>query len=88
MTMADAKQTLSNRLAKLHRRMEEAQVDAYLVLSSDAHLNEYVPEYTRRQDGHHRVPGLRRRRLGLPGWEPSVRGLPLPHSGGRRGRPR
>ena len=36
MIMADAKQTLSNRLTKLHRRMEEAQVDAYLVLSSDA----------------------------------------------------
>ena len=47
--MADSKQTLSNRLANLHRRMEEAQVDAYLVLSSDAHLNEYVPEYTRRR---------------------------------------
>ena len=49
MTMADSKQTLSNRLTKLHRRMEEAQVDAYLVLSSDAHLNEYAPEYTRRR---------------------------------------
>ena len=49
MIMADAKQTLSNRLTKLYRRMEEAQVDAYLVLSSDAHLNEYVPEYTRRR---------------------------------------
>ena len=49
MTMADSKQTLSDRLARLHRRMEEAQVDAYLVLSSDAHLNEYAPEYTRRR---------------------------------------
>ena len=49
MTMADSKQTLSNRLTELHRRMEEAKVDAYLVLSSDAHLNEYVPEYTRRR---------------------------------------
>ena len=47
--MGDSKQTLSNRLAKLHQRMGEAQVDAYLVLSSDAHLNEYVPEYTRRR---------------------------------------
>ena len=47
--MADTRQTLSNRLTKLHRRMEEAQVDAYLVLSSDAHLNEYAPEYTRRR---------------------------------------
>ena len=49
MIMADSKQTLSNRLTELHRRMEEAQVDAYLVLSSDAHLNEYAPEYTRRR---------------------------------------
>ena len=49
MTMADSKQTLSNRLTRLHRLMEEAQVDAYLVLSSDAHLNEYAPEYTRRR---------------------------------------
>ena len=47
--MADTKQTLSNRLSNLHRRMAEAQIDAYLVTSSDAHLNEYVPEYTRRR---------------------------------------
>lgn len=47
--MADTRQTLSNRLTRLHGRMEEAQLDAYLVLSSDAHLNEYVPEYTRRR---------------------------------------
>ena len=47
--MTDSKETLSNRLTRLHRRMEEAQVDAYLVLSSDAHLNEYAPEYTRRR---------------------------------------
>ena len=47
--MADSRQTLSERLTRLHRRMEEAQVDAYLVLSSDAHLNEYAPEYTRRR---------------------------------------
>ena len=57
MIMADAKQTLSNRLTKLHRRMEEAQVDAYLVLSSDAHLNEYVPEYTRRRTAITGFPG-------------------------------
>ena len=47
--MADTKQALSNRLSNLHRRMAEAQIDAYLVTSSDAHLNEYVPEYTRRR---------------------------------------
>ena len=47
--MADTRQTLSHRLTELHQRMKEAQVDAYLVLSSDAHLNEYVPEYTRRR---------------------------------------
>ena len=47
--MADTKQALSNRLSNLHRRMAEAQIDVYLVTSSDAHLNEYVPEYTRRR---------------------------------------
>ena len=29
--------------------MKESRVDVYLVLSSDAHLNEYVPEYSRRR---------------------------------------
>ncbi len=47
--MSDDKETLSQRLSDLHGRISEANVDAYLVLSSDAHLNEYVPEYTRRR---------------------------------------
>ena len=47
--MADTKQTLSDRLSSLHSLMAEAQIDAYLVTSSDAHLNEYVPAYTRRR---------------------------------------
>ena len=33
----------------MYQRMKEAQVDLYLVPSSDAHLNEYVPEYSRRR---------------------------------------
>lgn len=40
---------LTSRLDALHRRMREARIDAYLVPSSDAHLNEYVPEYGRRR---------------------------------------
>jgi Xaa-Pro aminopeptidase len=48
-TMSDDKETLSQRLSDLYGRISEAKVDAYLVLSSDAHLNEYVPEYTRRR---------------------------------------
>jgi Xaa-Pro aminopeptidase len=33
----------------MYQLMKNAQVDAYLVLSSDAHLNEYTPEYSRRR---------------------------------------
>ena len=40
---------LTSRLDALHRSMKEAQVGAYLVPSSDAHLNEYVPEYACRR---------------------------------------
>ena len=47
--MSREKQTPTQRLTDLCQQMEEAGVDAYLVLSSDAHLNEYVPEYTRRR---------------------------------------
>ena len=47
--MSDDKETLSQRLSDLYGRISEANIDAYLVLSSDAHLNEYVPEYTRRR---------------------------------------
>ena len=47
--MADQQERLSGLLETLYERMKEARVDAYLVLSSDAHLNEYVPEYSRRR---------------------------------------
>ena len=47
--MAIDKEGISQRLQRLYDRLAEHQVDAYLVLSSDAHLNEYVPEYTRRR---------------------------------------
>ena len=40
---------LNSRLNSLHRGMKEALIDAYLVPSSDAHLNEYVPEYACRR---------------------------------------
>ena len=42
--MADNQEGLSGRLEGLYQRMKESQVDAYLVLSSDNHLNEYTPE--------------------------------------------
>ena len=48
-TMADNQERLSSRLEALYQLMKEAQVDAYLVLSSDNHLNEYTPEYSRRR---------------------------------------
>ena len=40
---------LTGRLDALYRWMRESNIDAYLVPSSDAHLNEYVPEYARRR---------------------------------------
>src|SRR5436309_6983731 len=47
--MSDAQPHLAIRLAALFQRLAEYQVDAYLVPSSDAHLNEYVPIYQRRR---------------------------------------
>ena len=47
--MADLGRSLSGRLEAMYQLMKDAQVDAYLVLSSDAHLNEYTPEYSRRR---------------------------------------
>ena len=47
--MADLGISLSGRLEAMYQLMKNAQVDAYLVLSSDAHLNEYTPEYSRRR---------------------------------------
>src|SRR5919108_3148102 len=47
--MSDMQQRLATRLAALFQRLAEHQVDAYLVPSSDAHLNEYVPAYQRRR---------------------------------------
>ncbi len=43
-------QHLATRLRTLFQHMAAAQVDAYLVPSSDAHLSEYVPIYQRRRD--------------------------------------
>ena len=42
--MLDHEEQLAGRLDAMYQRMKEAQVDLYLVPSSDAHLNEYVPE--------------------------------------------
>jgi Xaa-Pro aminopeptidase len=47
--MSDAQRHLATRLAALFQRLAEYQVDAYLVPSSDAHLNEYGPIYQRRR---------------------------------------
>ena len=47
--MIDHQEQLAGRLNAMYQRMKEAQVDLYLVPSSDAHLNEYVPEYSRRR---------------------------------------
>src|SRR5919198_557103 len=47
--MSDTQPRLATRLTALFQRLAEHQVDAYLVPSSDAHLNEYVPIYQRRR---------------------------------------
>ena len=60
--MVDQGKQLARRLDALYQHMKEARVDAYLVLSSDAHLNEYVPEYSRRRTaitGFRDRPGTR-----------------------------
>ena len=43
--MSDASDRLAQRLERIYQRLTEYRVDAYLVPSSDAHLNEYVPTY-------------------------------------------
>ena len=43
--MSDASNRLAQRLERVYQRLTEYRVDAYLVPSSDAHLNEYVPTY-------------------------------------------
>ena len=43
--MSDACDQLAQRLERIYQRLTEYRVDAYLVPSSDAHLNEYVPTY-------------------------------------------
>ena len=43
--MSDASDRLAQSLERIYQRLTEYQVDAYLVPSSDAHLNEYVPTY-------------------------------------------
>ena len=43
--MSDACDQLAQRLERIYQRLTEYKVDAYLVPSSDAHLNEYVPTY-------------------------------------------
>ncbi|HJY81224.1 MAG TPA: M24 family metallopeptidase [Candidatus Binatia bacterium] len=47
--LSHANTQIATRLAALYPRLVEAQVDAYLVPSSDTHLNEYVPAYQRRR---------------------------------------
>jgi len=47
--MLTEQERIADRLSRLYQLLEREQIDAYLVLSSDAHLNEYVPAYTRRR---------------------------------------
>src|SRR5215831_5372238 len=47
--MSDTSHRPAARLTALLQRLAEYQVDAYLVPSADAHLNEYVPIYQRRR---------------------------------------
>ena len=48
-TLSPAQTLIAARLAALCQRLSAVQVDAYLVPSSDTHLNEYVPAYQRRR---------------------------------------
>src|SRR5262250_3119069 len=55
--MSDTPHRFATRLAALLQQLAEHQVDAYLVPSSDAHLNEYVPIYQRRRAAITRFTG-------------------------------
>jgi Xaa-Pro aminopeptidase len=48
-TVSLSKDHVARRVAALCQRLTEAQVDAYVVPSADAHLNEYVPAYQQRR---------------------------------------
>ncbi len=48
-TVSLSKDHIARRVAALCQRLTEAQVDAYIVPSADAHLNEYVPAYQQRR---------------------------------------
>jgi Xaa-Pro aminopeptidase len=48
--MSQANERIAKRLRALWPRLAAAGVDAYLVPSSDVHLNEYVPAYLRRRE--------------------------------------
>ena len=43
------REQIAGRVAALCQRLQNARVDAYLVPSSDCHLNEYVPAYQQRR---------------------------------------
>ena len=43
------REQIAGRVAALCQRLQDARVDAYLVPSSDCHLNEYVPAYQQRR---------------------------------------
>jgi Xaa-Pro aminopeptidase len=47
--MSERKERITQRLTALLQLLAETKVDAYLVPSSDAHLNEYIPAYQRRR---------------------------------------
>lgn len=48
-TVSVTNQQIAQRISALCQRLQEAQVDVYLVPSSDSHLNEYVPVYQQRR---------------------------------------
>ena len=48
-TMSVTNEQIAQRIAALYQRLQEARVDAYLVPSSDSHLNEYVSAYQQRR---------------------------------------
>ena len=77
--MIPSASTVEKRISKLLQKLEQHEIDVYLVPSMDEHLNEFVPQYKQRLKAINRffrlrgygvVPSLRK--------TSAFRGLSLP----------
>ena len=70
---------VEKRILKLLQKLEQHEIDVYLVPSMDEHLNEFVPEYKQRLKAITGFSGSAGNGVVLPCRKtPVVRRLPLP----------